>query len=41
MTPEHFSRILHELAAEGLIEVNGRSIRVPDIARLRGGSQVS
>lgn len=41
MTPEHFSRILHELAAEGLIEVNGRSIRVPDIARLRGGSQAS
>ncbi len=36
MTPEHFSRILHELAADGLIEVNGRSIRVPDVARLRG-----
>ena len=35
MTPEHFSRILHELAADGLIEVNGRSIRVPDPARLR------
>lgn len=35
MTPEHFSRILHELAADGLIEVNGRSIRVPDVARLR------
>jgi CRP/FNR family transcriptional regulator, dissimilatory nitrate respiration regulator len=41
MTPEHFSRILHELAADGLIEVNGRSIRVPDVARLRGGSRVS
>jgi CRP-like cAMP-binding protein len=37
MTPEHFSRILHELAAEGLIEVSGRSIRVRDVARLRGG----
>ena len=37
MTPEHFSRILHDLAAEGLIEVDGRSIRVPDVARLRGG----
>jgi len=37
MTPEHFSRILHELAAEGLIEVNGRSIRVPEVARLRRG----
>ena len=36
MTPEHFSRILHDLAVEGLIEVNGRSIHVPDIARLRG-----
>jgi CRP-like cAMP-binding protein len=35
MTPEHFSRILHDLAAGGFIEVNGRSIRVPDIARLR------
>lgn len=38
MTPEHFSRILHELAASGLIDVNGRSIRVPDVARLRGRS---
>ena len=36
MTPEHFSRILHDLAASGLIEVNGRSIRVPDLQRLRG-----
>ena len=36
MTPEHFSRILHELAAAGLIEVNGRSVRIPDLARLRG-----
>jgi CRP-like cAMP-binding protein len=39
MTPEHFSRILHELADQGLIEVNGRAIRVRDVARLRGGSQ--
>ena len=38
MTPEHFSRILHDLAEAGLIEVNGRSIRVPDVARLRGVS---
>ena len=38
MTPEHFSRILHELASSGLIDVNGRSIRVPDVARLRGRS---
>ena len=38
MTPEHFSRILHDLAAAGLIEVNGRAIRVPDVSRLRVGS---
>ena len=37
MTPEHFSRILHHLTAGGLIEVSGRSIRVPDVVRLRGG----
>ena len=37
MTPEHFSRILHDLAASGLIEVNGRAVRIPDLARLRGG----
>jgi CRP-like cAMP-binding protein len=36
MTPEHFSRILHELAASGLIAVEGRTVRIPDIARLRG-----
>ncbi len=36
MTPEHFSRILHELAANGLLEVNGRVIRIFDLARLRG-----
>jgi len=37
MTPEHFSRILHDLAAGSLIEVNGRMIRIPDVARLRRG----
>ena len=36
MTPEHFSRILHDLAAECLIEVNGRAISVPSVQRLRG-----
>jgi CRP-like cAMP-binding protein len=36
MTPEHFSRILHELQADGLVEVSGRSIRIRDLARLRG-----
>lgn len=35
MTPEHFSRILHELASAGLIEVNGRTVRIPDLERLR------
>lgn len=38
MTPEHFSRILHELAADKLIEVNGRSVLIPDLARLRGNA---
>ena len=37
MTPEHFSRILHELTLVGLIEVNGRSVRIADLGRLRGG----
>ncbi|HSH08685.1 MAG TPA: cyclic nucleotide-binding domain-containing protein [Burkholderiales bacterium] len=36
MTPEHFSRILHDLAASGLIEVDGRRVHIPDLARLRG-----
>ena len=35
LTPEHFSRILHDLSAAGLIEVNGKSIRVPDTRKLR------
>jgi CRP-like cAMP-binding protein len=35
LTQEHFSRILRELTLRGLIEVNGRRVRVPDIARLR------
>lgn len=35
ITREHFSRILHELASDGLIEVRGRSIRVLDPAKLR------
>jgi len=36
LTQEHFSRILHELSELGLIVVEGRKIRIPDIARLRG-----
>lgn len=36
MTPEHFSRILHELGNAGLIEIQGRKVRIPDLGRLRG-----
>jgi CRP/FNR family transcriptional regulator, dissimilatory nitrate respiration regulator len=35
MTPEHFSRILHELGNTGLIEIHGRTVRIPDPERLR------
>lgn len=35
LTQEHFSRILHDLADSKLIEVTGRTIRIPDIGRLR------
>jgi len=35
VTPEHFSRILHDLSDQGLIKVRGRVITIPDIARLR------
>lgn len=35
LTPEHFSRILHELCDAQLIRVEGRTIHVTDIARLR------
>lgn len=35
LTRERFSRILHELAQEGLIEVKGRRVRVLDVERLR------
>lgn len=34
VTPEHFSRILHELQARGLIAVNRRDIHIPDVGRL-------
>lgn len=36
LTPEHFSRLLHELAAAGLLQVSGRQISVPDLQRLAG-----
>lgn len=35
LTPEHFSRILHDLAEAGLIVVSGRTVEIPDLARLR------
>jgi CRP-like cAMP-binding protein len=35
LTQEHFSRILHELVTDGLIVVNGRSIEIPDLEKMR------
>jgi CRP-like cAMP-binding protein len=35
LTQEHFSRILHDLSAGGLIEVHGRTVRIVDVGRLR------
>ena len=34
LTPEYFSRVLHELEASGLIEIDKREIRIPDASRL-------
>jgi DNA-binding transcriptional regulator LsrR (DeoR family) len=34
LTPEHFSRLLHELAQAGLLHVEGRKITVPNPDRL-------
>lgn len=35
LTPEHFSRILHELTEAGLLTVNGRTVTILDLERLR------
>jgi len=35
LTPEHFSRILHELAEAGLIVVEGRDVVIKEVAKLR------
>lgn len=35
LTPEHFSRVLHELSVAKLIEVDGRTVRILDVDRLR------
>jgi CRP-like cAMP-binding protein len=34
LTPEYFSRVLHDLEAQGLIEVDGREIHILDARRL-------
>ena len=34
LTPEHFSRILHDLVDAGVLQVQGRRITVPDTTRL-------
>lgn len=36
LTPEYFSRVLHELEAAGLIEIDKRDIRILDAKRLAG-----
>jgi CRP-like cAMP-binding protein len=35
LTPETFSRVLHDLSAAKLMEVHGREISLPDLQRLR------
>lgn len=34
LTPEYFSRVLHELEEQGLIEIDKREIRILDVPRL-------
>jgi len=34
LTPEYFSRVLHELEAEGLIAIDKRDVRILDVQRL-------
>jgi CRP-like cAMP-binding protein len=35
LTPQHFSRILHELSEARLVKVDGRTIHISDVAKLR------
>ena len=35
LTPQHFSRILHDLGARGLIEINGRELTILNLEKLR------
>jgi CRP-like cAMP-binding protein len=37
LSAEHFSRVLKALSRRGLLEVRGRELRIPDVARLRAG----
>lgn len=39
LTPEHFSRILHDLADAGVLQVHGRRITVPDPDRLAAAAR--
>jgi len=34
LTPEYFSRVLHDLEAQGLIAIDRRDIRIPQPRRL-------
>ncbi len=38
LTPQHFSRILHELSEAGLVQVEGRVIHIADVDKLRSTS---
>lgn len=35
VSAEHLSRLLKDLSKQGLLEVHGRELRIPDVARLR------
>lgn len=35
ITPEHFSRLLHDMVDSGLITVNAKNIRIPRLEKLR------
>lgn len=39
LSAEHLSRILRELTEEGLLQVNGRTLKITDVARLRRWSE--
>jgi CRP/FNR family transcriptional regulator, dissimilatory nitrate respiration regulator len=34
LTPEYFSRVLHELEAAGLVHIDKRDVHIPDVQRL-------